>query len=340
MKNYLKKILAVSFVLLSYNLMAQDFHFSQHYMSPMETNPALVGQFNGCFRMNANYRSQWGPMMGSSAYRTMAGSADMPLLKEQMKGNFIGVGLDFSSDKAGDVSYGTQAIGFNFGYCKILNKKKPLTISAAFRVANWNKKIDVSSVTLTDMSDLANISKGGISFMDFGVGTFMFHQPLNWLSYNFGIAAFHVNSINQTFVKLNDNFGKKINIHTSAYIQVSDAYTLIPTILYINQLKARELQINIMNKVLIDDNGSRETAIYFGLGTRVAHPSIDAMMAYFRVDFNHVSIGLSYDFNVSGLHYTSKSVGGPELALQYLINCPKSKETVYNKRKKMFCPKF
>ena len=95
-----------------------------------------------------------------------------------------------------------------------------------------------------------------------------------------------------------------------------------------------------MNKVLIDDDGRKETAIYFGLGTRVAHPSIDAMMLYFRVDFNHISVGLSYDFNVSGLHYTSNSFGGPELALQYMINCPKNKENVYNKRKKIFCPKF
>ncbi len=339
---YSKKILFIIGLLLVQLIKtnAQDLHFTQHYLSPMQVNPALVGQFNGCFRMNANYRNQWGSMMGASAFQTIAFSADMPILKQQMNGNFFGMGMDFFSDKAGDVNYGTQMIGFNFGYCKILNKKKPLTVAAAFHVGNWSKKINIADVTLTDMSDLKNISSGGISFMDFGVGTFMFHQPLSWLSYNVGLSAYHINSINETFVKLTDNFGKKIQLHTNAYIQVSDAYTLIPTVLYINQLKARELQISIMNKVLIDDDGRKETAIYFGLGTRVAHPSIDAMMLYFRVDFNHISVGLSYDFNVSGLHYTSNSFGGPELALQYMINCPKNKENVYNKRKKIFCPKF
>ena len=325
---------------LSNHLIAQDLHFSQHYMTPLQVNPALVGQFNGCFRMNANYRNQWGSIMGGSSFQTIAFSADMPLLKEQLKNGFFGVGLDFYSDKAGDVSYGTQSIGFTFGYCKILNKKKPLTLSAAFHIANWNKKIDISSVTLDNMTDLHNITTGGISFMDFGLGTFVHHQPLNWLSYNVGLSAYHINSINQTFVKLDDNLGKKIQLHGNAYIQASDAYTIIPTMLFISQQKARELQISMMNKVLIDDNGSSETAIYFGLGTRVAHPSIDAMMLYFRVDVAHFSLGLSYDFNVSGLHYTTNSFGGPELALQYLINCPKSKENVYNKRKKMFCPKF
>jgi hypothetical protein len=163
---------------------------------------------------------------------------------------------------------------------------------------------------------------------------------LKWLSYNVGFSALHVNSINQSFVKLTDDLGRKIQFNTNAYISVSDVYTLIPTILYMNQLKARELQVSFLNKVVLDDDGSKETAIYFGLGARVAHPSVDAMMVYFRVDFSHISIGLSYDFNVSALHYTSKAFGGPELALQYLINCAKGKENVYNKHKKMFCPKF
>ena len=316
--------------------MAQDFHFTQHYLTPLQVNPALVGQFDGCMRFNANYRNQWSSVLGSSAFQTIAASADAAILKEQMDGNFFGLGINFLSDKAGDINYGTQMIGFNFGYCRILNKKKPLTFSLAFNVSNWSKTVDVSKVTLVNMNELSEISKSGVSFMDFGLGTFMHHQPLNWLSYNIGISAYNVNSINQSFVKLNDDFGKKIQLHGNTLIQVSDAYTLIPTMLYISQLKARELQLSIMNKVLLDDNGDRETAIYFGLGTRVAHPSIDAMMLYFRVDFFRLSVGLSYDFNVSGLHYTTNSFGGPELALQYLIKCPKSKETVYNKHKKIY----
>ena len=339
MKFTIKIIFIISLFFASAKTMAQDFHFTQHYLSPMQVNPALVGQFDGCMRFNANYRNQWSSVLGSSAYQTIAASADMSILKEQMDGNFFGLGIDFLSDKAGDIGYGTQMIGFNFGYCRILNKKKPLTLSVAFNVSNWSKKINTSNITLDDMTDLPNITTG-VSFMDFGLGTFVHHQPLNWLSYNVGFSAYNVNSINQSFVKLNDDFGKKIQLHGNTLIQVSDAYTLIPTLLYMNQLKARELQLSMMNKVLLDDNGERETAIYFGLGTRVAHPSIDAMMLYFRVDFYRLSVGLSYDFNVSGLHYTTNSFGGPELALQYLIKCPKSKETVYNKHKKIYCPKF
>ena len=140
---------------------------------------------------------------------------------------------------------------------------------------------------------------------------------------------------------MQDDLGKKKQFHGSAFMQLSDAFTLIPSFLYINQQGSKQTQASVLAKVLIDENGDRETSIYFGLGTRIAKPSIDAATFFFRLDFYHFALGLSYDFNVSQLHYQSKSLGGPELALQYIIRCPKSKSLMYrSKGKKMFCPRF
>ena len=326
-------------MLLGSFCVAQDLHLTQHFLSPLQVNPALTGQFNGCFRMNADYRTQWGSIMGASAFKTISASADMQLLKDKMDGNFFGAGISFFSDKAGDVSYGTTMIAFDGSYCRILNKKKPLTLSAGFHVANWSKTLDVSKITLQNMNGLPSVSNG-VSFMDFGLGVAIFHQPIPRIGYNVGFGLYHINSPNQSFEKLSDPLSKKLNLHGSAYIQISDAHTLIPSVLLMSQNGDKQVQFSVLNKILLDDNGSRETAIYFGLGARVASPSVDAMMAYFRVDFYHLSLGLSYDFNVSSLHYSTKNMGGPELAMQYIINCPKSKETIYNKRKKIYCPRF
>ncbi|MFM2226118.1 MAG: hypothetical protein RJA07_2320 [Bacteroidota bacterium] len=319
---------------------AQDVHFSQHYLSPLNVNPALVGQFNGCFRFNTNYRNQWSSVMGSSSYQTMAFSGDAQILKDQLGGNFIGMGVNFYSDKAGDLGYGTQVIGFNLGYCQILNKKKPLTLAAGLHISDWSKKLDLSKVSLDDLNDIPNLT-ANVSFIDFGTGLFLYHQPLKWLNYNVGFSILHLNNINQSFVRLTDDLGKKKQFHGSAYIQVSDAFTLIPSFLYINQLSAKQLQTSVLAKVLIDDNGDRETAVYFGLGTRFSKPSIDAATLFFRVDVYHFAVGLSYDFNVSQLHYVSHQLGGPEFAIQYIIRCPKSKSIMYRGRgKKLFCPRF
>ncbi|HHB79921.1 MAG TPA: type IX secretion system membrane protein PorP/SprF, partial [Saprospiraceae bacterium] len=52
------------------SLWAQDAHFSQFAAAPLEINPAMSGIFNGKFKANLNYRSQWGSIIGSDAFKT------------------------------------------------------------------------------------------------------------------------------------------------------------------------------------------------------------------------------------------------------------------------------
>jgi len=51
--------LAVLLMLVSWNSQAQDIHFSQFQVAPMNYNPALAGQFDGDLRFIANQRTQW-----------------------------------------------------------------------------------------------------------------------------------------------------------------------------------------------------------------------------------------------------------------------------------------
>ena len=39
----------------------RDAHFTQYYQVPAYVNPALVGNFNGLFKVGMNYRDQWRP---------------------------------------------------------------------------------------------------------------------------------------------------------------------------------------------------------------------------------------------------------------------------------------
>ena len=51
-------------------LNAQDIHFSQFYMSPLNLNPALTGVMNCNTRFVGNYRNQWASVLKSNAYNT------------------------------------------------------------------------------------------------------------------------------------------------------------------------------------------------------------------------------------------------------------------------------
>ena len=88
------------FMAISLMAGAQDIHFSQYYASPLTLNPALCGKFDGFVRVDGIYRSQYyGLSQSSSIYSTPAASVDFSLLKDQMKGNALGVGLSVVNDQ-------------------------------------------------------------------------------------------------------------------------------------------------------------------------------------------------------------------------------------------------
>ena len=50
-------------IMLSTDVIGQDIHFSQFYMSPLTLNPALTGVMNCNTRFVGNYRNQWSPVI-------------------------------------------------------------------------------------------------------------------------------------------------------------------------------------------------------------------------------------------------------------------------------------
>jgi hypothetical protein len=52
-----------------------------------------------------------------------------------------------------------------------------------------------------------------------------------------------------------------------------------------------------------------------------------------RIDYDKISLGLSYDVNISSLSEASKNNGGPEISLTYISSLPQ-------KARKIPCPKF
>ncbi|MEO9210409.1 MAG: type IX secretion system membrane protein PorP/SprF, partial [Ginsengibacter sp.] len=70
------------FLFLSFQLKAQDPHFSQFFASPLTLNPALTGKFDGDLRVAGNYRNQWPTL--DNYYRTFSVSVDFDILKNKI----------------------------------------------------------------------------------------------------------------------------------------------------------------------------------------------------------------------------------------------------------------
>ena len=80
---------------------AQGMHFSQYYNAPMLLNPANTGLMSDFdYRLGANYRNQWASV--PAPYKTFSAYGDFQAFRQQNQTNWLGGGLAFYNDKAGN----------------------------------------------------------------------------------------------------------------------------------------------------------------------------------------------------------------------------------------------
>ena len=127
MNNLVSKIGVLLFVISSLTISAQDIHFTQFYMSPLNLNPALTGVMNCKTRMVANYRNQWSAILTANAYNTYSVSYDqkIPVGRE----DYFGIGGSIWGDVAGASRFGTTQGRISLSYSKrwLDTEKKPVT---------------------------------------------------------------------------------------------------------------------------------------------------------------------------------------------------------------------
>ena len=106
MQKQLKSLLfGITFLCWLVGLQAQDIHFSQFYMSPLNLNPAMTGVMNCNVRVSGIYRSQWSSILRSNAYSTYSVSYDQRIPVGRY--DYFGVGGTFWGDKAGESQFAT-----------------------------------------------------------------------------------------------------------------------------------------------------------------------------------------------------------------------------------------
>ena len=327
--------IGVCFVLIKAN--AQDIHFSQYLQAPLLANPACTGVFEGDHRADINYRSQWNSV--TAPFKTMDFSYDTHLFKtKHSKGSYLGVGLCIFKDKAGDADM-TQfqangsisgvlktgensafSVGLQGGYSqrsinydnlkwgtqydgKAYNAALPSTENNGFTSFGY---ADVSAGVLWHYNQDQESFAGGHSFSKIDIGA----------------AVQHVNRPRLKYFGLNENLKMKFVTHASAEIDLSDSrLTLVPSVIYMQQGTLNEIVVGGMLKYRIDKRTSRYTG--FGKSSSVSFGTQyrykDAFIPMFMFQKEDYAIGLSYDFNTSGLSNVSNHRGGYEISFCYLL---------------------
>ena len=346
----LKHLLILSFLVLgAFGLNAQDIHFSQFYLSPLNLNPAMTGVMNCNVRLVANYRNQWASVLKANAYNTYSASYDQRIPVGRY--DYFGIGGTFWGDKAGELEFATLQGRLSFSYSKKMGgyrKKSHYLVVGAdagvsqrsvdFLKAQYGNQHDGNGRFNPDLPNNEVFNQDNYLFADLSAGLLWFTVMDEDNNFYLGAAYSHMNRANQSFdTEEFEALFSKYTIHGGGEFMMTDRLGLVPGIIVLKQGPSFELNTGTSLKFLLGNTRTNYQAVQFGAWMRLSNhfensTTADAFILSTRFDYNDFSIGFSYDINVSSLRPASNSNGAFEFALVYKI-CGPEKRNVY-------CPNF
>lgn len=334
----------------SVKLAAQDIHFSQFYMSPLNLNPAMTGVINCDQRAVVNYRNQWAGVIGANAYNTYSASYDRKLAVG--RDDYFGVGGTLWSDVAGSTKFGTSQARLSFAFTKKIGGRRKvghyLSVGAdaglSQRRVNTNDLRWPTQVTNGQFDGTKPgeaIPNAEFLFADFSGGLVWFSNLGERKSLYGGIAMHHLNQANVSFLGRQESLYSRITFHAGGEYPMNNKVSVKPDFIFMSQGPHKEINAgaSVRLKMGATGRGTQDLGQFFQIGAwyRVGNKvegglHSDAIILVSRFEFDKYGIGFSYDYNVSQLSAAAAGNGSFELSLTYLI-CGSSSRGVY-------CPVF
>ena len=302
---------------------SQDIHFSQMDNSPLNLNPALVGEFKGKGRVILNYRNQWQNVTINS-FRTYALTSDCAF----SKGRFA-AGISVFKDVAGDANMSNTQVNLTVASKEKVTNDDFLKVGIQASVSQhqmemsqltWNSQYDGMSIN-PNMSSGEQIGNQSYHVFDFASGVIWTHIKDRQKLFSIGLSAYHVTQPLGDFLSNQSKLTMRYNAHADVAIQTTRELGIYPSAVFLRQGSSQELDLGGVVKYNMGNNSKytgimKSSSLYLGLYYRYK----DAIILYSRINMQKtLDLCFSYDVNVSRLNVASHMRGGAELSLIYTI---------------------
>ncbi|MBL7759480.1 MAG: PorP/SprF family type IX secretion system membrane protein [Sediminibacterium sp.] len=320
----MRRFITILSLFIALHTKAQDFTFSQFYEQPLLRNPALAGVFNGDLRVSMSYRDQWGAI--TVPFRTASLSIEhkTPVGKRD---DFLTIGSQFSLDGAGDIRLKRTQLLPAMNFHKSLSEDKDSYLSVAFMGGPVFSQFDPTQLKFGDQYgsggfDRNNpsgetIKNSGYHYWDISAGisyTTVFNNRLN-LYFAGGIAHLNRPTIQSVLGSAKEAIAPRygFNIGLNGKINDRDYITVFAD--YFTQNGNRQLIGGLLYGFASETGyyGGDPNIFYIGSFFRAG----DAVIPVVKISFNHMTVGVSYDVNISRLRTVSNWRGGLELSVAY-----------------------
>lgn len=316
----------IFFALLCNSTIAQDIHFSQYSMSPLNLNPAFAGFFDGDYRGVANYRSQWTTVPVS--YKTVSISADMSNVSKSTGPGKIGAGILFNNDVAGYSKYGTTQLYIPLSYIKRLNSDSSLFMSVGLQPGISNIGFHTDQLSFDNqwdgdaynpaLSSGENFPLMKRTYFDINSGAIVQYRFKQRAAVTLGIGMAHLTAPKISYFKNSEiKLDRKFTSYLAITYPVAEKIDLTGEYLFEKQGKYKENVLGAKIAFLFSSEIKQDINAGFYLRTK------DAMIYRIGYDYNTWQFSMSYDVNTSKFQAATNRRGAIEFGLIYIFSKPK-----------------
>lgn len=316
----MKKWTIIAMMLFCFGAKGQDIHFSQFYNTPLFTNPAHTGYFDGTYRFNGVIRRQWASV-SSEPYRTFGGGVDMnsPF---NLKGT--GVGIHIAQDVAGLSAFSTFDAKLSLAGRIKLTSDKSWIVGFGGSFGYLSQSVDYSKLKFDsqfngkvyDPTRLTNEFNGTINYAwtNISIGGFIQKKWSKRTNVSLGYSTFNLFLQNRgTGLVFYPEQRHSIQALTS--FELARRWDLVPSAQVMFQGEASEYLVGTNVKFYLKESALETQAIMLGGWARIN----DAAIISLGFQQNQLTVGATYDFNYSPFNVATNYRGGWEFAVIYTI---------------------
>jgi type IX secretion system PorP/SprF family membrane protein len=320
---------------------AQDLHFSQYYTHASWLNPALVGNYDGSFRLAAIYRQQWTSALGNQGFQTVGADVDFCLLEGYLRSDKLAIGVGFFNDRSGAAGLSVLNANLSVAYHKGFGKDGQHRLSIGLQGAFIQKRVEDPTFGDQFLGHNQSPKTASDEIFNRGFYRFDFNAGLYWRS-NFkdkvklgiGVGAYHLiepkqsTVTNQSTLETDKNsvLPRKFNadFNLEAFLTKNKKVSLSPEFLFMYQSPFMEMLPGLSATYYFNTGFRNNNSVSLGARFRVGGNTPDAVIPMANVEFRNVRLGFSYDVNISQLKTSTMNRGAFEISLAYVGETIKS----------------
>lgn len=359
-------LLVFLFFVVSWIARGQDTHFTLHDYNPLWLNPAQTGAFNGSVRIGGIYRGQWYTLNGIN---TPSAYVDAPVIRGLRKYDWIGVGANLISDRAGaggDLPLKSTFFGFSAAYHLALDNNRRNVVTLGAQYGSTSYSLDLQSGNLVQQLTIDPTLGGGgqtqgelrqdgmgmgdgESYNDINAGVMLRSviDPDKNNLFEAGISLLHLNGPKRaTLLPPPDTMGMDTTVMGP---RAGDDERRRRSTLHAHARLDLEMseKWRFQPTVFLQSSASVTSISLQAWGSRVLKPDVnlrlglgyrtgDAGQILVGLDYDRLRAALSYDITLSQAREITNYQGGFELSAAYIINIYKKPTVVPT----MLCPKI